>query len=1148
MIRTGWLAGGCGWFLAAMGAFCVLAGCQPAARENLNHGMADRTRARGEQLVSAPAEQPTRAPITSVAFQPAGDAKPGPKPSAKPKSRPAVPAKLAARKPWTTSRVHGSPEPPPPFKTENAFPKLSFKEPTVLTGAPGVDRLFVVEKGGRIWSFPNDSQCESADLMIDLRADYDKLIPNPKARGLGDLYGLAFHPNYPQTPYCYVCYTLPGNSPQRQLPDGTRVVRYTVTRFDPPVADPSSEQIVITWLGGGHNGGCLKFGHDGCLYISTGDGSFTNPPDALLSGQDMGSLNSKILRINIDRPSEDRPYSIPADNPFVGLPGARGEVWAYGLRNPWKMSFDRKTGDLWVGDVGWERWELVQLVRRGGNYGWSIMEGRQPVRTEAKRGPTPIQPPTIDLPHADAASVTGGFVYRGRRLPELDGAYIYGDWETRRQWASWHDGERITRTVEIVEPMVRVVGYGEDNAGELYVLDWDAGTIHRFAKNDAPQAAADFPRRLSETGLFANVAEQTPAAGVVEFQINAAQWLDGLTGRQFIAVPNQERVTIHARPHSVEGSMFSRRKDFPPETVLVKNLALPTGADAELSERLIETQILHYDGRRWRGYTYAWNEQQTDAELVPAGGEERTLTIADPAAPQGRRETKYLFMSRAQCVICHNHWNEFALGFNLPQLDRPSSLRPGLSYSEDSIDGLSGQLRDLLELGVIEPPSKLDEAAQLIVEPLPRDRPLVDPYDQAADLERRARSYLHVNCAHCHLKGGGGSADIELRYTFPLEETKLVDVAPLQGTFGIAESSIVTPGDPYRSVLLYRISKLGRGRMPHLGSEEVDPRGVALVHDWIRQLPLYTDAQAKLRELAKLDEPAILQAEAMQQEGRRQKLAFAVAAEAGRKEITAEELTDADKAEAARRDEELTQQRAESRDARRVTLVNELLGTTPHAMLLLREMDQQRLPAAVQQQIVSLAAARPEPQVRDLFERFVPPAERVARLGNVVDVEALLAMAGDREAGAELFLRTEGVACRNCHRLGGAGRSVGPDLDDVGRRLGKAALLESILEPSRKIDPKFQSYLLETVDGKLHTGLLIERSDKEVHLRAADGKEIRVPAADVEALLAQPRSLMPELMHRDMTAQQLADLLAFLSAQQAKTGEQTPEKKIGEQE
>jgi len=228
---------------------------------------------------------------------------------------------------------------------------------------------------------------------------------------------LAFHPQFAKNRYVYVSIIFDGLKRRMQLPDGTRISRFKMTDTDPPRIDPKSETVLLTFMGGGHNGCDMHFGNDGFLYISSGDAASPNPPDVHDVGQNMGSLLSKILRIDVDRSENGKVYAIPPDNPFVGLPGARPETYAYGFRNPWRMSFDRPTGDLWVGDVGWELWEMVYRVKKGGNYGWSIKEGRQDIRPNAKRGPTPILPPNLDFPHTEAASITGGYVYHGKQFP-----------------------------------------------------------------------------------------------------------------------------------------------------------------------------------------------------------------------------------------------------------------------------------------------------------------------------------------------------------------------------------------------------------------------------------------------------------------------------------------------------------------------------------------------------------------------------------------------------------------------------------------------------------------------------------------------------------------------------------------------------------
>src|SRR5208283_933503 len=318
-----------------------------------------------------------------------------------------------------------------------------------------------------------------------------------------------------------------------------------------------SELVILEWRTepAGHNGGCLRFGPDGFLYVSMGDGAAPSPPDGYDTGQNLTDFLSTILRIDVDHQADGKPYAVPKDNPFVAFPGAKPEIWAYGLRNPWKMSFDRASGDLWVGDVGWELWEMVYRVRKGGNYGWSIMEGPQPVRPNAKRGPTPILPPAIAWPHSEAASIIGGFVYRGAKFKDLAGCYICGDWMTLKLWATKFDGDKQVSHREIVQGRQKIVAFMEDRQGELYWLDYDEagkGGIYTLAPNEA--AAYDpaaFPRKLSETGLFASVERHEPAAGVIAYAINAEPWMDHATAERLLALPGTATVQVYDSPQRV---------------------------------------------------------------------------------------------------------------------------------------------------------------------------------------------------------------------------------------------------------------------------------------------------------------------------------------------------------------------------------------------------------------------------------------------------------------------------------------------------------------------------------------------------------------------------------------------------------------------
>ena len=413
---------------------------------------------------------------------------------------------VTQRPAWTASRVSGTPDPAPPYRVELAYPKLTFERPLLVTHNPSNGRLLVAEQGARIYSFEDEADTDAADLVADLR----KLDPPASA-----IYGFAFHPNFARNRRAYVCYiTQPGRD------DGTVVSEFLMRDAQPATIDLASERRLITWYSGGHNGGCLKFGPDGYLYISAGDGAGPDPPDPDRVGQDLSTLLSTIMRIDVDRSDDSTgAYSIPEDNPFVGNPRYRPEIWAYGLRNPWRMSFDARRGDLWVGDVGWQLWEMVYRVQRGGNYGWAIMEGPQAALPLADRGPTPIVPPTLSHPHSEAASFTGGYVYYGTRLPELQGAYIYGDFQSGIVWGARFDDDRgeVSWNEQLARTPLQLVTFGVTQDAELLLVDHSRSQqIYRLVRNTAAdQASHEFPHRLSQTGLFANTATQQPAPGVV---------------------------------------------------------------------------------------------------------------------------------------------------------------------------------------------------------------------------------------------------------------------------------------------------------------------------------------------------------------------------------------------------------------------------------------------------------------------------------------------------------------------------------------------------------------------------------------------------------------------------------------------------------
>ena len=382
---------------------------------------------------------------------------PLPAPSASPRPLPATPSTPV--EPPTSA-------PLTELAVEPAFPALSLSRMVGMTHPPdGSDRLYVVLQPGRIVSFPNDPNVDTAELFLDIR---DRVNDRGEEEGL---LGLAFDPQYAANGHLYVYYSASG--PRRSV-----VSRFTAGAGGLQ-ADPGSERVLLEVAQpfSNHNGGQIAFGPDGYLYIALGDGGSRGDPHG--NGQDLATLLGSILRIDVNTIDSTGSYTVPSDNPFVGRAGARPEIWAYGLRNPWRFSFDRATGDLWTADVGQNRFEEVDVIRPGLNYGWNVMEGEECfVRSDCDR--TGLEMPVAEYGREGGCSVTGGYVYRGSRLPSLYGAYVYGDYCSGRIWALRHDGDEVVEHLQIADSSLRIPSFGEDADGGLYILSFD-GTIYRFA-------------------------------------------------------------------------------------------------------------------------------------------------------------------------------------------------------------------------------------------------------------------------------------------------------------------------------------------------------------------------------------------------------------------------------------------------------------------------------------------------------------------------------------------------------------------------------------------------------------------------------------------------------------------------------------------
>lgn len=674
------------------------------------------------------------------------------------------------------------------MELQRVFAGLSFTRPILLTHAgDGSDRVFVVEQRGVISVFANQPDISSKTTFLDISA---RTNDRPNEAGL---LGVAFHPDYANNGKFYVYYTA-GNLI-------SRFSEFRVSASDPDRADSANERVIleIDQPAGNHNGGAIAFGFDGYLYIALGDGGGAN--DTYGNGQNPRTLLGAILRIDIDRQQNGRGYAVPSDNPFAGnSDGWREEIWAWGLRNPWRMSFDRQTGELWAADVGQGAWEEVNLIKKGGNYGWNIMEGFHCFRSSTC-DQTGLELPVVEYDHGQGQSITGGYVYRGPRLARLAGVYLYGDYVSRRIWGlRYEDGQVIENSVLASSPSA-IASFGEDQAGEVYVVGHD-GRIYRFAERSGNEPPGNIPATISESGLYADIASRTPAPGLIPYSVNAELWSDGAEKIRYLALPGTTQIDFAREGHW----------QFPASTVLVKNFLLELERGNPASRKLIETRFLvkRRSGEQWDGFSYMWNDEGTDAVLLE-GRASKTFTIRD-----GNRDVEqvYDFPSRTDCLACHTPAAGYVLGVRTAQINKP----------HDYGEVIDNQLRSYNHIELFT--SDIGEDY--------RDFPqLANPFDSQQPLAARARAYLDANCSQCHQPGSSGRSNMDLRFDAALEQTNVIEVPPLFGDLGIDGAARVLPGEPARSVLLQRMLIRGENQMPPLASNVVDAAGSALIRDWI---------------------------------------------------------------------------------------------------------------------------------------------------------------------------------------------------------------------------------------------------------------------------------------------------------------------------
>lgn len=724
------------------------------------------------------------------------------------------------RLPNTTLQL---PPTPPQFgyTLVNAFPSVSLSAPVGIASPPGeTNRLFILEKGGNIVVITN--------LAVPNRTVFTNLTVLSDSES--GLIGLAFHPGYATNGYFFVFSTRSLNTSQG---NGRHQVisRFQVSPANPNQVQPGSELVLIRQFdsAGNHNGGDLHFGPDGYLYASLGDeGQQYN------GGRHAQIITNKffsaILRLDVDKrpgnllpnvhPASTTNYFVPADNPYVGRTNFNGrtfsatsvrtEFYSIGYRNPWRMSFDRVTGFLYVGDVGQDRYEEVSVITNGANAGWAYYEGAQLAKplypnqaTILTNPPAGLVFPIQEYAHGSGTSqgnaVIGGVVYRGSRISQLYGAYVFADNTSGNVWWLRYNGSSST-------PFQRITGASGPSAfgvdprnGDLLIAQLNNHQIGRLDYN-ATSSGAPLPPTLADTGAFTNLTTLTPHAGIVPYDLNVPFWSDNAQNTRWFSLPNTN-LTIAFNPNG--------NWSFPTGTVWIKHFDLELTNGASASRKRLETRFIVRSTNGVYGLTYRW-DSATNATLVPETGLDEHFTIHDGGT---MRTQVWHYPGRAECLACHTPQGGFALGFNTAQLNR----------DQDYNGTATNQLVALSGAGYFSNPITNRHL-------LPS---LVPATDEVVSLEYRVRSYFAANCAHCHQPSGpAGLALWDARIATPGPQAGIINGA-LNNDFGNTNNRVVAPSSPANSILFQRVANLGAAHMPPLATSVINTQAVALLSAWI---------------------------------------------------------------------------------------------------------------------------------------------------------------------------------------------------------------------------------------------------------------------------------------------------------------------------
>ncbi len=724
-----------------------------------------------------------------------------------------------------------------------AFPNITFDSPLTFNSIPNSNKLIIGQRNGELYWFENDDNVAQKSLLRDLRNEVGVVWD-------GGFLGLAIHPEFGQTNknYFYIYYTTKDDQ-GRDYPDafitgfgcaredywGGFLVLKRIT-VDPNTmsvdASEDLEMLKMRMFSSTHRGGGLTFGNDGFLYLATGDQSAYAKPQNITNNLDGGVLrmdvdqnpaksHAPIKKLNINGRFADEisgeGYWIPNDNPFLSPDGSRfEEYFTLGNRNPHRMSKDKLTGNLYIGEVGESRHEEINVVKKGANYGWPVYEGNYFRGTGCidLLDDMPHEGPLTAFPRSDANALMGGYVYRGSAMPSYYGKYICADYGIGEEiWAV----DIATGNYEVVTQFspTDIISFGEDDEGELYLLSQgDNVTLYKLQESGEFQGSV--PQLLSETGAFEDLQDMEPNQGLIPYDLIESFWSDGAEKKRWMAIPNNGTHNTVAEKIS-----FSENGDwdFPVGAVLVKHFELPIDENNPEVTKKLETRFsVKASNGLFYFLTYKWNSQGTEAFLLETGIEE---DIAITKTDGSTAYQTWAYPSTADCISCHNPATGGTLG------PRTRYLNSEITYEQSGVT--SNQLVTLSHLGILD-----EVIADAETQAYQTHKAIGDV---TATLDEKARSYLDLNCAYCHRPGATGErAQFDLQLFNNLAQTGLLN-AGINSPLGIDGERIVFPNDASKSILYHRMNSVDQTiAMPPIAKNKIDVLGVQLIEEWINQL------------------------------------------------------------------------------------------------------------------------------------------------------------------------------------------------------------------------------------------------------------------------------------------------------------------------